>query len=211
MTEVGERPRRRGGRSARVRRAVLDAAVNVLGEHGPERFSIAEVAARADVHQTSIYRRWRSRENLMVDAMLANSSRVVPIPDTGSVRQDLSALARAVAAFVSEPVGATFVRAAALNVDDTALAAARAEFWDSRYQLASVIIKRGIQRGELSEDTEARLVLETLIAPLHMRVLLTHAPIEPDLPDRLADLVYRGLRGGRGVEGRVAVAVDEFR
>lgn len=177
-----------------MRQAVLQAALAVLVDNGTELFSIAEVAARAKVHETSIYRRWRTRENLMVDAMLANSARAVPIPDTGSVRRDLAEFARAVAAFLAQPIGATFLRTAAVRVEDATLAATRAKFWRTRYELASAIIKRGVDRGELPVDTDAQLALEMLIAPLHIRVLLTHAPIEPDLPERLADHVYQGLR-----------------
>ncbi|WP_062993652.1 TetR/AcrR family transcriptional regulator [Nocardia anaemiae] len=193
MTEAAGRPRRTGGRSARVREAVVEAAVSVLFEHGPNKFSVGEVAARAGVHETSIYRRWRTRENLIVDAMLATSGEDIPIPDTGSVRDDLLALARSVAAFLSQPAGATFTRAAAVHVDDDSVAAARRRFWESRRSLASVIIERGIQRGELPPTTDARLVLETLIAPFHMRVLLTHEPIDDTLPERIVDLICDGL------------------
>jgi len=195
---MAERPKQRtGGRSARVRQAVLDAALGVLLDNGTERFTIAEVANRADVHETSIYRRWRTRENLIVDAMLANSERVVPIPDTGTVRDDLVAVAESVAAFLSGPVGLAFVRSAVLAVDDEALAAARAEFWSTRGELASVVISRGVERGEVGPDVDVALVLQTLIAPLYLRVLVTHTPIEADLPTRLADLVYDGIRRDR--------------
>lgn len=165
----------------------------MLLEHGPNNFSVGEVAARAGVHETSIYRRWRTRENLIVDAMLATSGEGIPAPDTGSVRGDLLALTRSVAAFLSQPTGATFTRAAAVHVDDESVAAARRRFWESRLSLASVIIERGIQRGELPQTTDARLVLETVIAPFHMRVLLTHEPIDETLPERIVDLICAGL------------------
>ncbi|WP_433757683.1 TetR/AcrR family transcriptional regulator [Nocardia sp. CA-135398] len=193
MAEATERPRRTGGRSARVREAVVEAAVGVLLEHGPNNFSVGEVAARAGVHETSIYRRWRTRENLIVDAMLATSGEDIPVPDTGSVRGDLLALTRSVAAFLSQPAGAIFTRAAAVHVDDDSVATARRRFWESRLSLASVVIERGIQRGELPPTTDARLALETLIAPFHMRVLLTHEPIDETLPERIVDLICGGL------------------
>lgn len=195
MTEPSHRSRRTGGRSARVRQAVLDAAVTVLLERGPDHFSVAEVATKAGVHETSIYRRWRTRENLIVDALLATSGAVIPVPDTGSVRGDLIELARSVATYLTHPAGATFTRAAAVHVDDETIAAARRKFWESRLQLAAVIIERGIQRRELPRATDARLVLETVIAPLHMRVLLTHEPIDDTLPERIVDLICAGLSG----------------
>jgi len=56
--------RRPGGRSARVRRAVLDATLELVNAHGLDGVTVAEVAERAGVHETSIYRRWRTREEL---------------------------------------------------------------------------------------------------------------------------------------------------
>jgi AcrR family transcriptional regulator len=184
-----------------VRQAVLGAALGVLLDEGVEGFSIAAVALRAGVHETSIYRRWSTRENLIVDAMLANSAAAIPIPDTGSVREDLIWLVRAVATLLSQPAGVEFARAVALCVEDEALAGARREFWQSRTRLASAIIERGIRRGELPPHTDARLVLETVIAPLHMRALLTHTPLSEDLPEKLVDLVLGGAVSGGAVSG----------
>lgn len=176
-----------------MRRAVVESAVAVLFEQGPNSFSISEVAKRAGVHETSIYRRWRTRENLIVDALLAYSDQQVPVPDTGSVRGDLTTLASAIAAALSEPAGATFARAAAMTVDDDAIAEGRRRFWDSRLDRAAVIVERGIQRGELPPATDARLLLETIVAPLYMRIVLTHEPIDATLPGRIVDIVCGNL------------------
>ncbi|WP_433476656.1 TetR/AcrR family transcriptional regulator [Spirillospora sp. CA-142024] len=180
-------------RGERMRQAVLEATVEALLEHGPDEVSIGDVAERAGVHETSVYRRWRTRQNLIVDALLTHSRQVLPIPDTGSVRGDLVGLARALAAFLSTPIGTAFIRTAALTVDDPELAAARATYIASRLDHARVIIERGIARGEIPAATDSRLVLETLVAPLHLQVLLTREPIADDLPQRLADLLMDGL------------------
>ncbi|MGF6886685.1 AcrR family transcriptional regulator [Nocardia sp. GAS34] len=189
MPEPSPPVRRTGGRSARVRGAVVESALHVLFELGPDQFTVAEVAARAGVHETSIYRRWRTRENLIVDAMLANTGEMIPTPDTGSVRGDLTALVRALAAFLAQPAGETFVRAAAMTVDDSDVAEARRTFWQSRLHLATAIVERGIERGELPPDTDAGLLLETVVAPLYLRILLTHEPIDGTFPERVVDLV----------------------
>src|SRR6476646_9810011 len=74
--EPPARPRP-GGRSARVRAAVLDATIALLREEG-DAFGIPQVAARAGVHETSIYRRWGSREALIVEAVRAHIGEEVP-------------------------------------------------------------------------------------------------------------------------------------
>src|SRR5438093_9728709 len=76
--------RRQGGRSARVRRAVLEATLAVLRESGPDQLTVADVARRSRVHETSIYRRWGSRQNLMLDALLGAQDQRMPVPNTGS-------------------------------------------------------------------------------------------------------------------------------
>ncbi|WP_031466435.1 TetR/AcrR family transcriptional regulator [Sciscionella sediminilitoris] len=186
-----DEPRTRpGGRAARVRSAVHEATRAVIRERGPEQLSIGEVAARAGVHETSVYRRWRTKENLIADTLLASSSEHVPVPDTGSIRTDLIAFARSVASYLSTPLSIAALRATAAMTED----AVSARFWSTRYELAQVMIDRGIARGELPEGVNPRAALEMLIAPLHFRVLIAKEPLPEDLPEQLADLVLEGLR-----------------
>ncbi|MFC9623955.1 TetR/AcrR family transcriptional regulator [Streptomyces sp. NPDC056930] len=185
--------RRPGGRAARVRRAVLDAALEALAEGGTTRFSFADVAKRAGVNETSLYRRWGTRENLLIDALLSASDRRIPVPDTGSAREDLRAFATLVADYLNSPLGAVLAHVAVIPVEDAEMAKARETFWRSRIELAAVMIERGIARGELRAGTDPRVALEALIAPLHSRVLLTREPLDEDLPRVLVDLVLDGL------------------
>ncbi len=192
MTEVAVR-RRPGGRSARVRQSVLDATLALLGEGGLNGLTVADVAARAGVHETSIRRRWRTKENLICDALLNHSEQQLPIPDTGALREDLAAFAAELVAYLTTPLGTALLQAIAATGEDPALAEARTAFWQTRHELASAMIERAVARGELSAAVDSRLALEALIAPLHFRTLLTDEPLDEDLPRRLADLVLDGI------------------
>ena len=88
MTSVSHR------RGERMRETVLAAAFDELAENGVAGTTIASVARRSGVHETTIYRRWATRENLLVEALLSRSADAIPTPDTGSTRGDLLALAR---------------------------------------------------------------------------------------------------------------------
>ncbi|WP_067839443.1 TetR/AcrR family transcriptional regulator [Nocardia lijiangensis] len=191
MTDQAVR-RRTGGRSARVRQAVLDAALQALAEHGPDGVSVAEIARQAGVHETSIYRRWSTREQLVMDALLAYSQRELPVPDTGTLREDLLTFLGSVATYLDSPLGKALARAMAASDDDETLAASRAGFWESRFELARVMIDRAMDRGELPRDTDPMLVLELLIAPLHFRALLTRQPLDDDHAERVVDALLRG-------------------
>lgn len=187
--------RRTGGRSARVREAVLKAALDTVAEHGADTVSISEIARQADVHETSIYRRWPTKEHLVLDALLDYSEANLPIPDTGTLRDDLVAFATATSAYLDSPLGRTLARAMAVAGDDDTLAAGRAQFWKARLDLASTMIARAKQRGEVPADLDAALALELVIAPLHFRALLTRQPIEEHAIAQLVDVLLAGLAG----------------
>ncbi|WP_243460246.1 TetR/AcrR family transcriptional regulator [Streptomyces sp. M54] len=185
MTSPAPRPRP-GGRSGRVRRAVHEACLALLEQRGNRDLTVPEIAARAGVHATSIYRRWGSVERIVVEALLERSEERLPVPDTGSLVEDLTRFAAEVIAYVHDPMAATLMRTLAATADDPSLERARREFWESRTVAAGVMVSRAVARGEVPADTDAARVLETLIAPIHFRLLLSHGPLDDALPARLA-------------------------
>jgi AcrR family transcriptional regulator len=193
-------PRRRpGGRSARVRAAVHAATLDLIRECGIDKVSVLEVARRADVHDSSIYRRWGTRENLIADTLLAHSAQVIPTPDTGSLRGDLTAFTASLSAYLSSPLGISLTRTMAYVVDNDATAASRRAFWQARYQAAAPMLQRAIERDELDRHTDPALALEMLIAPMHFRVLSTRAPLTAEFVSQLVDFVMRALTGSNAV------------
>jgi AcrR family transcriptional regulator len=197
--EVRRRP---GGRSARIAQAVADATLAVMAEKGFADFTVTDVAVRAGVHETSIYRRWGSRENLIAETLLSYSERLIPVPDTGSIRTDLRELLGAVADYLSTPVGRALSHALAFSGDEARWEKVRFDFWTTRLQLARTIVERAIARREVPPDTDARLLFETLVAPLQFRVLATREAIDRDLCDRLADLVLDGILPRPSTDGK---------
>jgi AcrR family transcriptional regulator len=177
-------------RGEHVRQTVLAAAFDELAENGVGGATIAGVARRSGVHETTIYRRWITKEKLFVEALLSRSAEEIPTPDTGTVRGDLLAVVRAVITYVTSPVGLAALHVAALTDEENQ--EAREEFWGGRLEALRPVVERGIARGELRPDTDPALVLETVIAPLHGRLLLTGEPIDEELGERLVDLVLNG-------------------
>jgi len=190
---VGEQ--RPGGRAARVRAAVLHAAAELLTEVGYDKMSVEDVAARAGVHKTTVYRRWPTKAALTADAASLHSADAVPIPDTGTLVGDLKLLAREVVANIGTEGGARRSRsiaAAAATSDE--LATAMHSFWAHRLALSAQVVERAIHRGELPASTEANLIIETVIGPLWIRLLLTGEPITEELADQVVELVTTGAR-----------------
>jgi AcrR family transcriptional regulator len=188
--EVQRRP---GGRSARVRAAVLHATLEAMAEYGLGGVTISEIARRAGVHATSVQRRWGTAENVMLDAMLTRSQEELPVPDTGTLRGDLIAFARLVATYLATPLGTALSRTMAVAEDDPDMADGRLQFWRARYDIARVMISRAIERRELAAGTDSQLALELLIAPLHFRALLTRQRIDDSFIEQVVDTLLGGL------------------
>lgn len=178
-------------RGEHVRRLVLAAAFDEIVERGAVGATIAAVAGRSGVHETTIYRRWVTREKLLVDALLNRSADVVPVPDTGSVRSDLLLIVSAIAHHLSTPAGVATVQLCTTLAGDIN-AEARQAFWAGRAKQLLPVLRRGVERGELRDDIDPLLVLETLVAPLHTRILLTGEDIDDALPTQLVDIVVAG-------------------
>jgi AcrR family transcriptional regulator len=172
--EVRRRP---GGRSARVVAAVHEAVDALLIDCGPGGFTVADIARRAGVNPTSIYRRWGSLEAVILDVEAARLSDISPLPDTGTLRGDLLAYARSAAADIARPGRLAFLQAliGARDLSDeqraTPLLHRAAQF--------QAMLDRGRDRGEPALDVTA--VVDCILAPLYLRYLLGLGIDEPDL------------------------------
>ncbi|MGW0050293.1 TetR/AcrR family transcriptional regulator [Nocardia cyriacigeorgica] len=181
-------PRKRtGGRSARVREAVLTAVLDQVIEHGIEGLTIGDVAARAGVAETTIYRRWGTRTALIAEAVTELAAAGNPLPDTGSLRTDLHVLAEQIAELIARPGIARLVGTTIALSSDPEVDAARRRFWSDRFERSSEIITRAVERGELPEHVDPRAMLETLSAPLYFRLLVGEAPIDAAFLARCVD------------------------
>jgi AcrR family transcriptional regulator len=193
IEESEERVRRRtGGRSAKVREAVLHATLQALDEHGYSGLTISEIARRAGVHATSIQRRWGSLENVLLEALLGYSRQKLPIPNAGSLRGDLLAFARSLTRHLGTPTGETVLRILAAAEADSALAANRTQIIKARYDLTRVMVERAADRGELNPGTDPRLAVELLVAPLNLRKLMGE-PIDDKFVKQVVETLLRGL------------------
>jgi AcrR family transcriptional regulator len=195
MTTPPAKARRTGGRSARVRAAVLRATLDALLSCSADDLSIRDVAQRAGVHETSIYRRWGTRADLILDAVLSEIQAAVPPPDTGSLRGDLLALLGSIAAFITTPTGQVLLHLAVKD-DLPEDQGVRERFWAERFTTGQQLLRRAEARGELRPGLDYRLTIETLIGALCVRVLLTREPLDDTVIEHIVDLVLTGLRAG---------------
>ena len=159
VSTVRSRP---GGRSRRVRRAVLDAVVELLEEGGARAVTIAEVAKRSGVNASSIYRRWRGVDALILDAAQDLSLDAIEVADTGSLEDDLCVTAVSVAAFLRTDLGIAMARAL-IHVPPEVLERLSdwPQFWATRLRRFEPVFARAAARGEVAAD-----VNQSVIAPI---------------------------------------------
>ncbi len=172
-------PRRGRPRSADADQRILDATLDLAAEVGIYKMSMDDVAQRAGASKATIYRRWSSKEALVLDAM-RHAIQAFDRIDTGSVRGDLATYLRELSRKMTRR-GATdllphLIESAAC---DESLRASLDEYVQHRRQPLTTIFERGIERGELPADTDVGLLVDFTIGPIIYRHLLTHAPLDP--------------------------------
>jgi AcrR family transcriptional regulator len=192
----------RGGRpfDAKTGDAILDATIQLVIEGGFGRLRVDAVAARAGVSKATIYRRWRSKSELL-HAMLSRIEETVQRPDTGDLRTDLQVLLRgAVDEFVESESAQLMPQLSAeaqFNPDVRALLHSYAR---ERRAAAGEIFERAGARGELRDDLDLEVVIDMLTAPIFIRKLITGGPIDSHVIDETIELLLRGVL--RGDDGR---------
>lgn len=191
MSNQQKQLRRRG---EAVRRAVLDAAAAELTAVGADHVTIVDVAARAGVHETSIYRRWATKEALLLETAQEQTAGGVPEPDTGSFHGDLVALVVSLDAFLRSPIGAALLRVA-LTASTVEGATARETFWLHRLSSSSVIIDRARSRGEIRPEVDPDLLMHALVGSVHMRAIFGGRAFGRERAEELVGLVLDGARG----------------
>lgn len=148
-------------RDPEVDRRVTASAIALFGEQGWAGFSMESVARRAGVGKASIYLRWRSKEDLLVDALRERIQMTVQV-DTGSVREDFVLLARQLLDLYLGDSGAAALRLMLESNGVAGVADHFAAIRASQNAAARSIVRRGIDRGDLPSDTNVTLILDTL-------------------------------------------------
>lgn len=182
-------------RNEQSRRAILDAAISMIGELGYDDISIEAIARQAGVGKQTIYRWWPSKGAVILEAATESLSAVVALPDTGDfvadIRTQLAAILELItttgfgpayrcliAAGQSDPdlLRALFDRIIAPNIEDFRARTAQAQ-----------------QRGEMRADADWQTMRDLLYGVVEYRLI--HAmPLEPEYIDGVLEIVFQGVR-----------------
>jgi AcrR family transcriptional regulator len=189
-------------RDARVDAAVSEATRAVLAEHGFGGATVEAIAARAGVGKATIYRRWPSREALLLGVMSAEVPALV-CPDTGSLRDDLVAVFGDLAEQVATAGPASYlsdiIGEAARN---PAMAESFQRIITARRSVCGIAVQRAADRGDLRPDVDVDLVIDLVSGAIFYRKLFALASSDRAHVERIVDAVLHGvLRKGRAPGG----------
>jgi AcrR family transcriptional regulator len=179
------------GRAERSKQAILDATRELMNAEGGVRtLTVEAVAARSGVAKTTIYRRWRDKWELALDAVMIDILPRFANPiDVGDTRKELLTFLDSVTKlWASPPYGPAMQGLVSEIATEPELARVyREQVVEPRREQLRPVIERGIARGDLRPDTDLRLAHELLVGPILYRLLLSGPPLDRKLTTSLVD------------------------
>ncbi|MEU6402400.1 TetR/AcrR family transcriptional regulator [Streptomyces sp. NPDC046985] len=192
-------PQRRGRRGPAlqtpVTAAIASAAFDELAENGWQGLSMDAVARRAGVGKAALYRRWPSKDAMLMDLIGEAVARNLPdLPDSGDLRRDVRAFLDLTVAQVADPrmprIGldllAEYVRNPAFSEE------LRRTVAQPRREAAATILNRAVERGELPAGIDISLAVDLMISPLVLRLVISGEPVDEAVLDRMTSMIIAG-------------------
>jgi AcrR family transcriptional regulator len=190
-------PARKPGRprSEEARRAILSATLSLAAEESPHGLRMEAIAKRAGVSKETLYRWWRSKAEVLLEALAERGEETIPVPDRGSLHADLRAFLRSTAKS-ADPLTQRLLRALASEAaaDPNFADLARERFLNRRRAALGELLDRAVKRGELTES-EAAIALDLVFGSLWYRVIFGVGPLDEAWADAVTDAI--GRKSGR--------------
>jgi AcrR family transcriptional regulator len=188
------RPLRGRPRSEDSHEAILDAVVALLEQEGYGALTIENVARQAGVGKQTIYRWWKSKAELVLEAYANHAASKLPMPDRGSLRADLEWVFCAAFKRLTDISGPTMRGLMADAVyDPEFLEILREVLIAKRRAVLYQVLERGRSRGELKPEADLDVMIDLLLGALWYRLLVQHAKLDSRFAKQLVAGVLDGF------------------
>ncbi|WP_353111490.1 TetR/AcrR family transcriptional regulator [Microbacterium sp.] len=178
---------------SRAAAQIQDAAWEILAERGLPGVTMEEIAARAGVAKTTVYRWWPTKSAVLMDALRERLLPRVAFPEDGSVRDDLVSQIEAVIDLFGSETGRAYLALVAESMHDGEVATAlRERYVDDQRRAAIERLEKGKRKGEVLPEVDLELLVDSLYGALYYRVLVSHAPLDRAYARRLVDGIWPG-------------------
>lgn len=171
------RRRRPGGRTAEITRRINDALIELLTEGGLEACTFQNVASRAGIERSTLYRRNPDRWPTIVGAIIDLAQRETATFDTGAFRTDLLATLLNLAKVLESSLGPSLIEVA--GALQSGVAPGQAErFWSHRQQQLAPMFDAAIERGELPADVNRDELFAMAAGPIYFKRFIASQPLD---------------------------------
>jgi AcrR family transcriptional regulator len=194
MSESGRKKRPRGRpRSQASEDAILRATLELLANGGYDAVTVDKVAAMASASKATIYRRWPTKENLVIAAF--ELTEPLSIPARRKMVDQLVEIVWQLSRFMQDtPLGGVLPALAAERQRNPELDAALGPLIKSRRQPLIEVIEGGIARGELKQDTDPEFVADLCVGAVQTRALMMHLPVTKAYVRQVVETACAALR-----------------
>jgi len=181
-------------RSEAAHDAIVAAALALTRAVGYDAVTMEGIAATAGVGKATVYRWWNSKDEVIAEA-LQRLLKGVPVPDTGTVREDLLAVQRTFVGMYGNPATRTLLSGlvAAMARSHLIAQAVRGGFAGDRIDAIRTVLERGIARGEVRADVDVETAIDMVAGPLMFRYLMRGESVDEPLGTRVVDLLLSGI------------------
>lgn len=173
---------------------VLDATIAELSRLGADGISVENIAERARVNKTTIYRRWATPEKLVRDALMRIANEGIVVPDTGSLRSDVSKLIDMLRMVVASPHTHALIRMHLSGAMHGDLAALALSIHRQKDEQMKTVFVRAVARGELPPDTDVDLLYDTLVGAFFNLTFFRPEPASVARIEQAVDLILEGAK-----------------
>lgn len=199
MTQLDSPPKLGRKRDLTRDPEILDAALDVLSEVGYDGMTIDMVATRAKAGKATVYRRWASKADLVIDAVACMKQEdLAPekLPDTGTLRGDLVAMIKPRNLEESERKLRVMAGLVSLIATSPELAeTAREAIVEPRAAVNRMFLQRAKDRGEIPADVDVNLVASISQSMVAFRSILLREPMDPDFSLAVVDHIILPAAG----------------
>ncbi len=182
-------------RNMETQKAILTAAYDLLLSEGFGNVTVEKIAEEAKVSKATIYKWWPNKAAVVMDGYLGAASERLPVPNTGSIYEDILIHATNVALFLNSREGMVIKELIGEGQFDPGLAEAyRTRYFQPRRVEARGLLEQGIQRGELKADVDPAVCIDLIYGPIFYRMLVTGETIDRSYMEQLVNTAFEGIR-----------------
>jgi AcrR family transcriptional regulator len=181
-------------RNVETQKSILSASYDLLLENGLGTVTVEKIAERAGVSKATIYKWWTNKADVVMDGFLAATAARLPVPDTGSVFNDILKHATSLAQFLTSREGKIIKELIGEGQFDSGLAESyRTRYFHPRRLEAKQLLERGVQRGELRENLDLDLSIDLIYGPIFYRLLVIGENLDDVYVENLVKYSFTGI------------------